>query len=214
MIKFIESPGVQCKACYVYWVRRSIHSDIKTEGYVGITDDIDRRFKQHRDSVDLVNYTSVITEALREHDDIVFDIVETCNDREDAKAMERSLRPEYRIGWNVAKGGGGRVDYDFSEEHRKNLCIAASNKPPVTKETRKKMSESSPKTKSAEHRRKIGEANKRRVYSDEMKEKLCKAFSKPINVDGVVYPSRKAAFEAIGGGKVLKMMKAGTAKYL
>ena len=60
--------------CYVYWIRRSIHTDIKTEGYIGITDDIDRRFKQHRDSVDLVNYTSVITEALREHDDIVFDI--------------------------------------------------------------------------------------------------------------------------------------------
>ena len=201
--------------CCVYWIRRSIHTDIKTEGYVGITNNIDKRFKQHRDSVDLVNYTSVITEALREHDDIVFGIVATCDNREDAKAMERSLRPEYRVGWNVAKGGGGRADYDFSKEHRKNLSIAAKNKPPMTKETRRKMSEShTGLTKSAEHRRKIGEANKRRVYGDGMKDKLRKANSKPIDVDGVIYPSRKAAFESIGAYKVCKMMKAGTAKYV
>jgi len=203
------------KACYVYWIRRSIHTDIKTEGYVGITYNIDQRFKQHRDSVDLLNYTSVITEALREHDDIVFDIVKTCDNREDAKAMERSLRPEYRVGWNVAKGGGGRPNTPHTEEAKERMRISALNRPPVTKETREKMSEShTGLRKSAEHRRKIGEANRRRVYGDEMKEKLRKAFSKQINVDGVIYPSRKAAFEAIGRYKVWKMLKTGSAKYV
>jgi len=203
------------KTCYVYWIRRSVHTDIKTEGYVGITSDIERRFRQHKNSVDL-NYTSALVEALREYDDIVFEVIETCNIREEAKAVERSLRPEYKIGWNVAKGGGGSsIVGPFSKNHIKNLCIAAKNKPPVSEETRRKMSESQTGlTKSQEHRRKIGEAHKGKVCSDKKKEKLRSAFSKPIDVDGIIYPSRKAAMEAIGGSKVCKMISVGTAKYI
>jgi predicted GIY-YIG superfamily endonuclease len=194
MIKFIESPGVQCKACYVYWVRRSIHSDIKTEGYVGISYDVYNRFKAHK----RLRKDTNLTKALRKYDDVVCDIVETCSSHADAEVLERALRPKHFTGWNMAKGGNG--GYLASEETKRK--ISAANRKRVygchTEETKKKMSESHKgKVKTAEHTKNNAASR-----------------CKPINVDGVVYPSRKAAVLELGAWHVGKTIKAGTAKYL
>jgi len=79
--------------CVVYWIHYDYQTDIRSQGYVGITTNIKRRFKDHR------------RDRFRDNK-LLFEIV--CESTlEDCFRIERKLRPSHKIGWNIAKGGGG-----------------------------------------------------------------------------------------------------------
>lgn len=84
----------------VYWIRRQDHNNILNEGYVGITNNIDNRMKQHTKS------KNIIGKAIRKYQDIVVDVVHTNISKEDALKIENDLRPVEMIGWNICAGGG------------------------------------------------------------------------------------------------------------
>jgi len=102
---------VNTRECCVYWIRLPEHTDIFTQGYVGITCNYDFRIychiknsnnpKQHH------NYRTDFREALSGgsfiHSKIIIGTREYCLE------VEGKLRPDWKIGWNIAKGGSGGI---------------------------------------------------------------------------------------------------------
>ena len=84
----------------VYWIHRKEHTDILTEGYVGVSINPDKRYEWHK-----ANGNPMVARAFNKYDDIIMDIVYTFDDEDTAYARETELRPHYRIGWNIAPGG-------------------------------------------------------------------------------------------------------------
>jgi hypothetical protein len=72
----------------VYWIHNENETDILTEGYVGISNDPQRRFEEHKDRFGSVK-----------------EVVFTFETRQEAKDKEAELRPRWNIGKNIAPGG-------------------------------------------------------------------------------------------------------------
>lgn len=116
------------KVHYVYWYHLKDHTDINTQGYVGVTVDLIHRDACHKRYGK--SYGLILRNAFNKYgeDNIYKDIVFTGSYVE-AYALELQLRPAKEIGWNIAVGGGtppdcsGRV---HSEETKRK--IAESNR--------------------------------------------------------------------------------------
>lgn len=85
----------------VYWIRLLEHDDIKSQGYVGLSNNPKRRFKEH-----LINENTILSNAIKKYgNNIILDIITENVSLEEAKKIEYDLRPKMRIGWNIMNGG-------------------------------------------------------------------------------------------------------------
>lgn len=85
---------------YVYHVHRTKDLYNFEEGYIGITCDPKRRWRDHKYSSN-----KHLTRALNKYDDIEHTIL-VCASKEYCMWLENKLRPKEMIGWNIAIGGG------------------------------------------------------------------------------------------------------------
>lgn len=84
---------------FVYWIHEQNHDDPRTQGYVGITDRLVKRFSEHH------RYPNHhVRKALKEHDDLSFTILHY-GSREECLNVEQQLRPVENVAWNLKKGG-------------------------------------------------------------------------------------------------------------
>ena len=112
---------------FVYWIHLKEHTDILTEGYVGITSrTVKERLKQHkqagkskRSKRGIAKVFNVLSDKL-----IVTTICE-CS-IEYAGELEFKLRPNENIGWNLAAGGN---TVSMTEEGRKRVSLAMKGVP-------------------------------------------------------------------------------------
>lgn len=94
------------KIACVYWIHLHSHSDIYSEGYVGVAVDVPTRLNRH------LNVTSKLDvhfgRAIRLYgwENLKKEIVFTGHEQECYK-YEEKLRPSFQIGWNEAIGGKG-----------------------------------------------------------------------------------------------------------
>ena len=72
----------------VYWIHNEDETDILSEGYVGISNDPERRFGEHGEKFGTVK-------------EVIFQFAT----REEAERKEFELRPKWFIGKNIAPGG-------------------------------------------------------------------------------------------------------------
>jgi len=87
----------------LYWIRMPDHNDIRFDGYVGISNNPIRRFDEHKK---MNRSNCILYNALNKYsDDIIFEVVRENLTIEQAKDIEKELRPQQRIGWNIAVGG-------------------------------------------------------------------------------------------------------------
>ena len=77
-----------------------MHTNPLSEGYVGVSSNIEKRLMSHKKSKHRVG------KAIRKYNDIVCGILCENLSEKEALTIERSYRPEENIGWNHAKGGG------------------------------------------------------------------------------------------------------------
>jgi predicted GIY-YIG superfamily endonuclease len=86
----------------IYWIRHEKHKDPLKEGYIGFSSNVYNRFKDH-----VLGKTSpIVNNAINKHkDQIVFDILYSFENKEEALQKEKELRPHKYIGWNIAIGG-------------------------------------------------------------------------------------------------------------
>ena len=107
----------------VYWIRKVEHTNIYTEGYVGVSTNVERRWREHITEARANRHpNSFLCNAINEHypDSLIFEIVYLSNE-DNCYNYEEMLRPKTNIGWNLRSGGPiGKM----SEEGRK----AISNK--------------------------------------------------------------------------------------
>ena len=90
------------KSC-VYWIRKPEHTDMTSEGYIGVTSRYTRRLWEHltldgnrhlKFAIDKYGWDNLVKSQ------IVIAEENYCLD------LERKLRPENDIGWNCVMGGG------------------------------------------------------------------------------------------------------------
>lgn len=86
----------------VYWVHLPKHTDRFSEGYVGITKDVDKRWGVHKRH----NSCKVFYKAIKKYgDELVWEVLYSDIEKELAELVELELRPEPSIGWNLRAGG-------------------------------------------------------------------------------------------------------------
>lgn len=138
----------------VYWIRHKNHTDIMTQGYVGVTCNFEQRMRSHLHKANGdSDYT--VHRAMRKYGADIVKTVVTSGDEEFCYFVESELRPEPDTAWNIAAGGlipplSGK---QHSDETRAKMSAASKGRP-----------------KSAEHCRNIGLAQKGRTMSDAAKE--------------------------------------------
>lgn len=111
--------------CYVYWIRLPEHTDINTQGYVGVTSTNFRdRWNAHKQwaSQPFTQGNERLYDALNNSHQLIYEVVFYSFCYEECLELEEKYRPERYIGWNKAKGGG-RLDGWFSGELAKIKAI-------------------------------------------------------------------------------------------
>ena len=87
----------------VYWLRHQSHTDILTQGYVGVTNNFTTRLRNHKSK----KCNPHLTHAIEKYgwENIVKQIVVIAEDTY-CLMFEKKLRATANIGWNVVEGGG------------------------------------------------------------------------------------------------------------
>lgn len=90
---------------YVYWYKLAEFNNPHCQGYIGITNDIDRRHREHclnaKNNVFNHFYNAINKYGL---ENIQKEVLHICT-KEEALVFEFYYRPDTNIGWNTATGG-------------------------------------------------------------------------------------------------------------
>ena len=90
-------------ASVVYWIHRACHTDMFSEGYIGITNRrANRRWSEHKR---MTSNCNAVNNAIKKYDDVMFDVVLVADTRTYCEYIEKQLRPHKNIGWNIKEGG-------------------------------------------------------------------------------------------------------------
>lgn len=139
--------------CAVYWIHHTSHTDIFSQGYVGVSVSLDKRMRSHK----LATQNPHLRNAIQKYgwDELVKETV-LIADTEYCLAIEAKLRSADNLGWNIIKGGGmpprakkgqgvGKVGWGkgrkLSAETRKKISdsVKEQMKDPARKEINRKL---------------------------------------------------------------------------
>jgi group I intron endonuclease len=155
MIKTIQTFN---KKYYVYWIHKS-DDDILNDGYVGVTQNISKRFKEHvRNSNTNKHHNYKLMKYIKENSNILFDIVLVA-DRDYCLDIEKKLRPYKDIGLNINSGGScpltaREISDSFREKMREVRSGICNYKPTES------------------HKKLLSDKFKNRKFSEETKNKI------------------------------------------
>lgn len=85
---------------YIYWIHAPHHTNPKTEGYIGISNNPKNRLTYHRNTKD----NPILKNAFIKYD-VVQTILHENIDRDIILEYEKHYRPTDHIGWNIIPGG-------------------------------------------------------------------------------------------------------------
>lgn len=120
----------------VYWLKLPEHTDMFSQGYVGITNSTKDRFESHKNRTQNKHLKNAIDKY--GWDNLIKEVV-LVSDKSYCLMIEKILRPLKNIGWNIIEGGGmppktlkgcnkGKPSWNkgkpHSEETRKKLSNA------------------------------------------------------------------------------------------
>ena len=89
----------------VYWIREKSHTDLMSQGYVGVSGNVEKRWKSYENTEKKTN--NYLRNAIKKYgwDNLVKSVL-LIADKDYCLNIERKLRPEDKIGWNLTMGGG------------------------------------------------------------------------------------------------------------
>tara|TARA_R110000803_G_scaffold13482_1_gene37872 strand:- start:19233 stop:19829 length:597 start_codon:yes stop_codon:yes gene_type:complete len=145
---------------YLYWIHHKNHSDVTREGYIGVSGDPSRRFKEHTSRKDNIHLHNALTAY---GEDIVFKVL-ALGERAYILQLEHSLRPTKQVGWNIAVGGC--IPPDQTGFHMpKSMCSETSIRVKAFRNT-------------AEGRLAYKDVNLGRICTDKTRSKIAKTLTK------------------------------------
>ena len=167
---------------YVYWYHLTSHTDPFTQGYIGVTCQLDIRHRCHLNG--RAGGSKVLYNAFRKYgeDQIVKSILHSTQKLE-AYALEQQYRSADRIGWNMAMGGGlppdttGRKD-SLAVRLKRNASVRKAKAGKVYLSVFKGMTDRH----SDEMRKRIGAAHKGKILSAEHRQAITDKNSGANNV--------------------------------
>lgn len=110
--------------CYVYWLHRPEHTDIYSEGYIGITNNPGLRFRQHLKSAKAIKSNHKLYNAMSKYADFVMKIL-VISTRDQCFEIEEKLRPENNIGLNTLRGGYATYLKTTCKATKEKLSVSA-----------------------------------------------------------------------------------------
>lgn len=118
--------------CYVYWIHNPEETNIHEQGYVGITNNLTRRLKEHK------------RKSLYKDQEMIVEVY-LQGERSFCEEIEILLRPQSKIGMNKAPGGKAPPNpkgRKLSEETRRKMSLnnAGMKGKKHSNESRQKMS--------------------------------------------------------------------------
>jgi hypothetical protein len=89
----------------VYWIREASHTDMMSQGYIGVSGNVKQRFASHKGMENGTN--AHLRHAIEKHgwDNMVKSVLLMAG-KDYCLDIERKLRPADKIGWNLTAGGG------------------------------------------------------------------------------------------------------------
>lgn len=140
------------RVAYVYWIHLPTHTDMMTQGYIGITSKtVEVRYKQHLAASTVGGDNRVINKAIRKYGDALIVTTLLVGTAEYCAEVEGLLRPAPGIGYNMIPGGAfnplnarrgsttsaevrqkqslAKLGKPLTASHRENLCIARASVP-------------------------------------------------------------------------------------
>lgn len=112
----------------LYWIRLEDHTDVHSQGYVGITTNFKERIRTHKKNRKHSHLTSAKTKY--GWDSLIKEILLEDITKEEALFLEKLYRPIQNIGWNHQVGGEIGVESSWysnkenAEQHRSATAIA------------------------------------------------------------------------------------------
>jgi predicted GIY-YIG superfamily endonuclease len=87
----------------VYWLHNSDHTDMFTQGYIGVTNNLNVRLRNHKSK----RCNKHLVNAMNKYgwDNIVKEVMLVA-DESYCLMIEKLLRAKANIGWNIVEGGG------------------------------------------------------------------------------------------------------------
>lgn len=119
----------------LYWIKYKNYTDPYKEGYIGISNEPLRRFKEHKSSKD----NNKVKGAIENGADI--EILFNNLSITEAMELEKSYRPKELIGWNLCEGGQlppSKKGYKYKEGKQ---ILVGEHRTDSQKESSKKHSE-------------------------------------------------------------------------
>ena len=173
-------------ATSVYWIHHPDHTDMFSQGYIGVSNDTERRFTEHIRK----KQNRHLNFAIKKHgwDNLVKKTI-LIADESYCLDIESKLRPSEAIGWNIICGGGkppiryGNKDRlgmpsvwkgkNLSAEHCQKLSESHLGKSPANKgQVGKQVAWNKGKKWSEETKQKMSESRRGILHSDETKAKM------------------------------------------
>jgi hypothetical protein len=91
---------------YVYWIHLPEHNDYYSQGYIGVSNNPKRRFREHLNVTKFMNEKNpFFTRILQKYSNILVQTLLYQGTEESCYLLEEELRPNKNIAWNAAKGG-------------------------------------------------------------------------------------------------------------
>jgi len=111
----------------LYWIRHKDHTDIFSQGYVGVSNNVKKRWSDHAWKAQNTHLANAINKY--GWDNLVKEVVLIADDGY-CLDIESKLRPTNNIGWNITFGGGmppstkGKILGPMSEETKAKVSAA------------------------------------------------------------------------------------------
>jgi len=90
----------------IYWIRLPEHTDMFTQGYIGVSKNVKTRWARHeKDALTNKHENAHLTNAILKYGKNIIKEVILIASEEYCYMMEKLLRKEEKIGWNINIGG-------------------------------------------------------------------------------------------------------------
>lgn len=152
----------------VYWIHLPEHTDVAKEGYVGVTNDLQRRLHEHiNSSSKTIDKNPYFTRSLRKHKPRIIQTILLVDTENNCYKYEEALRPYKNIGWNANKGGNkppSRMGWSPNQKTREKRSVSLKGIP-RNNEWKKNLSESKKGSKNGMYGKKNPCSHDRRIQT-------------------------------------------------